>query len=74
MHTFPQKDAHLGFFLKKKAKMCEFFQVAFVTGYKFLCLLAKKLSHYFSSTFIILVPAVNHHLCFAVLLRVVFRK
>ena len=59
---------------KKKAKMCEFFQVAFVTGHKFLCLLAKQLSHYFSSTFIILVPAVNHHLCFAVLLRVVFRK
>ena len=54
--------------------MCEFFQVAFVTGHKFLCLLAKQLSHYFSSTFIILVPAVNHHLCFAVLLRVVFRK
>ena len=60
--------------LKKRQKCVRIFHVAFVTGHKFLCLLAKQLSHYFSSTFIILVPAVNHHLCFAVLLRVVFRK
>ena len=71
---FPPERCTFGILKKRRQKCVRIFQVAFVTGHKFLCLLAKQLSHYFSSTFIILVPAVNHHLCFAVLLRVVFRK